>query len=233
MTTTAPATVRVLARAKLPTRHGVFDAVCFSGSDDVEHLALSIRTPLGGTSLNGSPLGEPSDGERPGDGPLDDDPPIVRVHSECLTGEALGSQRCDCGPQLDSALRLVAETGRGMVLYLRGHEGRGIGLAQKIRAYALQEAGLDTVEANLELGEPVDRRSYGPAAAYLRQIGVDSIRLLTNNPDKVAALRAAGVQVAEVLPMPAAPVPANEAYLATKTERMGHRGLRLGDEGLS
>ncbi|MFI5956026.1 GTP cyclohydrolase II [Cryptosporangium sp. NPDC051539] len=213
MTTTAPATVRVLARATLPTRHGVFDAVCFSGSDDVEHLALSMTTP---------PAGPPG-GE----------PPIVRVHSECLTGEALGSQRCDCGPQLDTALRMVAETGRGMVLYLRGHEGRGIGLAQKIRAYALQEAGLDTVEANLELGEPVDRRSYGPAAAYLRQIGVDSIRLLTNNPDKVAALRAAGVQVSEVLAMPAAAVPANEVYLTTKSERMGHRGLRPGDEALS
>lgn len=213
MTATAPATVRVLARAKLPTRHGVFDAVCFSGADDVEHLALSMRTPPAV-----APGGEP---------------PLIRVHSECLTGEALGSQRCDCGPQLDSALRLVAEDGRGMVLYLRGHEGRGIGLAQKIRAYALQETGLDTVDANLELGEPVDRRSYGPAAAYLRQIGVDQVRLLTNNPDKVAALRAAGVGIAEVLAMPAAALPANEAYLATKAQKMGHRGLRPGEGPLT
>ncbi|GAA3395233.1 GTP cyclohydrolase II [Cryptosporangium minutisporangium] len=216
MTTTAPATVRVLARAKLPTRHGVFDAVCFSGADDVEHLALSMRTPP--TEHSAPPGGEP---------------PLVRVHSECLTGEALGSQRCDCGDQLDTALRLVAEEGRGMVLYLRGQEGRGIGLAQKIRAYALQETGLDTVEANLELGEPVDRRSYGPAAAYLRQIGVEEIRLLTNNPDKVAALRAAGIRTAEVHAMPAATLPANEAYLTTKAERMGHQGLRPGEQPLN
>ena len=213
MTATAPATVRVLARAKLPTRHGVFDTVCFSGADDVEHLALSMRTPPA----------TPPGGE----------PPLIRVHSECLTGEALGSQRCDCGPQLDTALRLIAEEGRGMVLYLRGHEGRGIGLAQKIRAYALQEAGLDTVEANIELGEPVDRRSYGPAAAYLHQIGVEQVRLLTNNPDKVAALRAAGIGIADVHAMPASPLPANEAYLATKAQKMGHRGLRAGEDSLT
>jgi GTP cyclohydrolase II len=209
MTTTASSVVRVLARASLPTRHGVFDTVCFSGADDIEHLALSMRTP---------PAGPPG-GE----------PPLVRVHSECLTGEALGSQRCDCGDQLDTALRMIAEAGRGMVLYLRGQEGRGIGLAQKIRAYALQEAGLDTVEANLELGEPVDRRSYMPAAAYLRQIGIDQVRLLTNNPDKVSALAAAGIRCAEVLAMPAAALPANQAYLATKADRMGHQGLRRGE----
>jgi len=204
-------TVRTLAQASLPTRHGVFDATCFAAADDVEHLALSILAP---TEL-------PS-----GDGATAAPAPLVRIHSECLTGEALGSRRCDCGPQLDTALQLIADTGQGMVLYLRGHEGRGIGLAQKIRAYALQESGLDTVEANLALGEPIDSRDYTAATAYLRQQGIEEIRLLTNNPEKVAAVEAAGIRCVEVVPMPAVEWPANRTYLATKADRLGHHGLR-------
>ena len=202
----ARSSVRMLAQASLPTRHGVFDATCFAGPDDVEHLALSI----------GTPPAAPAQGE----------PPLVRIHSECLTGEALGSRRCDCGDQLDGALQLIADAGRGIVVYLRGHEGRGIGLAQKIRAYALQESGLDTVEANLALGEPIDGRDYSAATGYLREIGVGEVRLLTNNPEKVAALEAAGLRCAEVVPMPAVVWPANRTYLDTKADRLGHRGLR-------
>lgn len=203
--------VRTLAQASLPTRHGVFDATCFAGPDDVEHLALSIGTPTQSPPQDDAVIGEP---------------PLVRIHSECLTGEALGSRRCDCGDQLDGALSLIAEAGRGIVVYLRGHEGRGIGLAQKIRAYALQESGLDTVEANLALGEPIDGRDYGAATAFLWQIGVGEVRLLTNNPEKVAALEAAGLRCAEVVPMPAVIWPANRTYLDTKADRLGHRGLR-------
>jgi GTP cyclohydrolase II len=204
--------VRTLAQAKLPTSHGVFDAVCFAANDEVEHLALSVSmiAPAELPPQEGATAGEP---------------PLVRIHSECLTGEALGSRRCDCGPQLDTALQTIADHGHGMVLYLRGHEGRGIGLAQKIRAYALQEQGLDTVEANLALGEPVDRREYSAATSYLRQLGIEEIRLLTNNPEKVAAVEAAGIRCVEVVPMPAHQWPANKNYLATKAERLGHHGL--------
>jgi GTP cyclohydrolase II len=211
MTRSITRPVRMLAQASLPTRHGVFDTTCFAAGDDVEHLALSVGLPP--TVADGA-AGEP---------------PLVRIHSECLTGEALGSRRCDCGDQLDAALQMVTDAGRGVVIYLRGHEGRGIGLAQKIRAYALQESGLDTVEANLALGEPVDARDYSPATAYLRQIGVERVRLLTNNPEKVAALEAAGLRCAEVVAMPAVEWPANSVYLATKEERLGHRGLRKGE----
>ena len=123
--------------------------------------------------------------------------PVVRVHSECLTGDAFGSARCDCGPQLDAALELAAEQG-GAVVYLRGHEGRGIGLLAKVAAYALQDEGRDTVEANLDLGWPADRREYGAAAAILTDLGVQRVSLLTNNPAKVAGLRAHGIEVALV-----------------------------------
>ena len=149
------------------------------------------------------------------------DAPLVRVHSECLTGDAFGSLRCDCGPQLDGAIARVAREG-GVVVYLRGHEGRGIGLLGKIDAYALQDQGRDTIDANLELGWPVDRREYGAAAAILLELGVDRVRLMTNNPAKVAGLQSSGVAVIETQPLEVGRGPENEAYLRTKAERMGH-----------
>lgn len=147
--------------------------------------------------------------------------PIVRVHSECLTGDAFSSQRCDCGPQLDAALERVQAEG-GAVIYLTGHEGRGIGIVAKIQAYALQDKGLDTVDANVQLGLPVDRREYGAAAAILADLGLDSVRLLTNNPAKVEGLRASGVNVVERVAHHVGLHPENALYRATKVERMGH-----------
>ena len=143
------------------------------------------------------------------------------MHSECLTGDAFASQRCDCGPQLHEAMRLAAENG-GAVVYLRGHEGRGIGLLAKIAAYALQDEGRDTVEANIDLGWPADRREYGAAAAILADLGVTRVTLLTNNPAKVAGLRAHGIDVAEVRGLEVGRTPHNAAYLATKARAMGH-----------
>ena len=149
------------------------------------------------------------------------DAPIVRVHSECLTGDAFSSHRCDCGPQLDAALERVQREG-GAVVYLTGHEGRGIGIISKIQAYALQDAGRDTVDANVELGLPVDRREYGAAAAILEDLGLRRVRLLTNNPAKVEGLRASGIDVAERVPHHVGDHPENRAYRRTKVERMGH-----------
>jgi GTP cyclohydrolase II len=147
--------------------------------------------------------------------------PLVRLHSECLTGDVLGSLRCDCGEQLDAALELIAQAPAGVLLYLP-QEGRGIGLANKIRAYALQDQGLDTVDANLALGLPVDRRDYAAAAHVLRSLGLRQVRLLTNNPLKSAALERYGVQVAERVPLTVPPNPVNRHYLRTKADRMGH-----------
>jgi GTP cyclohydrolase II len=148
---------------------------------------------------------------------------LVRLHSECLTGDALGSLRCDCGVQLRTAMREVAAARSGVVIYATGQEGRGIGLLNKLRAYVLQDAGADTVEANVELGLPVDTRSYGSAAAVIRELGIASIRLLSNNPAKADGLRAAGVAVEELVPLPTAAHARNAAYLRTKRDRMGHR----------
>ena len=146
---------------------------------------------------------------------------LVRVHSECLTGEALGSLKCECGPQLDAALDTISADG-GVVLYLRGHEGRGIGLINKLRAYRLQEDGLDTLDANLALGLPADKRDYGAAAAMLRDLGLDRVRLLSNNPDKAEQLRKNGITVTEQVPLIVGVGAFNEQYLATKGARMGH-----------
>lgn len=191
--------VRRLATTRLPTRHGEFTAYGFrSLLDGSEHLALVH-------------------GEVAGTGPV-----LTRVHSECLTGDVLGSTRCDCGPQLDEALRRIVAEGRGVVVYLRGHEGRGIGLVDKLAAYALQDAGRDTVDANLDLGLPADARHYGEAAHILRDLGVPAVRLLTNNPDKEAALADAGIAVAERVRLTPRPTPDNLAYLRTKRDRMGH-----------
>jgi 3,4-dihydroxy 2-butanone 4-phosphate synthase/GTP cyclohydrolase II len=147
---------------------------------------------------------------------------LVRVHSECLTGDVFTSLRCDCGPQLQTALAKVAAEGAGVVVYLRGHEGRGIGLAHKIQAYALQEDGRDTVDANLELGLPVDSREYGIGAQILVDLGVTSMRLLTNNPSKRGGLEGFGLNIVERVPLETNPTAFNIDYLRTKRERMGH-----------
>jgi 3,4-dihydroxy 2-butanone 4-phosphate synthase/GTP cyclohydrolase II len=147
---------------------------------------------------------------------------LVRVHSECLTGDVFGSERCDCGPQLDAALDAVQGEGRGVVLYVRGHEGRGIGLLHKLQAYQLQDGGADTVDANLELGLPADSRDYGTGAQVLADLGIHSMRLLTNNPAKRAGLEGYGLAIVERVPLPISPTQHNLAYLRTKRDRMGH-----------
>lgn len=188
-----------VATAPVPTRWGTFHCHAFRAADGVEHLAF-------------------------GQGDLtNDEPVLVRVHSECLTGDVFGSRRCDCGPQLDAAMARIADAGRGVLVYLRGHEGRGIGIAAKIGAYSLQDRGLDTVDANLELGLPVDTRDYTVAATILHQLGVQQVRLVTNNPAKVDGLQAAGIDVVERVAVPAHVTPENERYLRTKRDRMGHR----------
>ncbi|MGC8465764.1 MAG: bifunctional 3,4-dihydroxy-2-butanone-4-phosphate synthase/GTP cyclohydrolase II [Acidimicrobiales bacterium] len=151
-----------------------------------------------------------------------DEPVLVRVHSECLTGDIFGSLRCDCGPQLDSALQMIAEAGSGVVVYLRGQEGRGIGLGHKLRAYSLQEHGLDTVDANLELGLPVDSREYGIGAQILEDLGVGVMKLLTNNPAKYGGLKGFGLDIVERVPLASKVNPENLTYLRTKRDRLGH-----------
>ena len=190
--------VRV-AEANIPTRHGDFRAVGFESIlDRTDHVAL-VRGDIG-------------DGANV----------LVRVHSECLTGDVFGSRRCDCGPQLDAALQAVAEEGRGVVLYMRGHEGRGIGLMHKLQAYQLQDAGSDTVDANLELGLPADARDYGIGAQILVDLGIHTMRLLTNNPAKRAGLEGYGLEIVERVTLPVHPTPENLRYLRTKRDRMGH-----------
>jgi 3,4-dihydroxy 2-butanone 4-phosphate synthase/GTP cyclohydrolase II len=147
---------------------------------------------------------------------------LTRVHSECLTGDVFGSRRCDCGPQLDEALEHIVTEGRGVVVYLRGHEGRGIGLVAKLQAYQLQDGGRDTVDANLDLGLPADARHYGAATQILRDLGIGSVRLLTNNPAKTTALDDYGVTVTERVPLTPRPNDHNIGYLLTKRDRMGH-----------
>jgi 3,4-dihydroxy 2-butanone 4-phosphate synthase/GTP cyclohydrolase II len=187
----------------LPTRFGSFRAIGYRSTvDGQEHVALVA--------------GDIGDGRDV----------LVRVHSECLTGDALGSVRCDCGPQLHTALRSIAHEGRGVVLYLRGHEGRGIGLLQKLHAYRLQDSGRDTVDANLDLGFPADAREYGTGAQILADLGVRTIRLLTNNPAKRAGLEGYGLQISERIPLVVGQTEHNEAYLRTKQERMGHEIAR-------
>jgi len=159
---------------------------------------------------------------------------LVRVHSECLTGDVFGSRRCDCGPQLDAAMAMVAREGRGVVLYMRGHEGRGIGLMHKLQAYQLQDAGADTVDANLELGLPADARDYGIGAQILVDLGVRSMRLLTNNPAKRVGLDGYGLNIIERVPLPVRANAENIRYLMTKRDRMGHdlTGLEDYDEAV-
>jgi 3,4-dihydroxy 2-butanone 4-phosphate synthase/GTP cyclohydrolase II len=165
-------------------------------------------------------LGEVGDGERI----------LVRVHSECLTGDVFGSMRCDCGDQLHGAIGQVGKEGRGVVLYIRGHEGRAIGLTHKLRAYRLQEQGRDTVEANVELGFEADPRNYGIGAQILVDLGVRSMRLLTNNPAKRAGLEGYGLSIVERVPLETRPTAMNIGYLRTKAEKLGHLFEHLEDE---
>ena len=195
--------VELVASSQMPTRFGDFRALAYRSTlDGSEHLALV--------------MGDVAEAGRTEAGAL------VRVHSECLTGDILGSQRCDCGGQLEQALRAVAAEGCGAVVYLRGHEGRGIGLAHKIRAYALQDDGLDTVDANTAQGFPVDSRSYGIGAQILGDLGMTRIRLITNNPAKFGGLEGYGLTVVGRVALPVVMTPHNVHYLRTKQERMGH-----------
>lgn len=190
-----------VATATVQTRWGEFACHAFRRPDGIEHLALALGDLAGSEFANG---------------------PLVRVHSECLTGDVFASARCDCGAQRDLAMERIAAEGRGVLVYLRGHEGRGIGLGEKIRAYALQEAGYDTVDANLALGHPADARDYSDAAEILRYVGATAVRLLTNNPAKTDALVEHGIVVVSQEPIVIEPTEANAAYLRTKRERMGH-----------
>ena len=183
----------------MPTAHGDFMAHVYESVVDGEQHLVLVR------------------------GTIEQDRPIlVRVHSECLTGDVFGSRRCDCGEQLDAALERIASEGSGVVVYLRGHEGRGIGLAHKLKAYALQERGLDTVEANLALGLPVDTRSYGVGEQILADLGVGRMRLMTNNPAKCAELDGRRLEMVERIPLVIRPVAENLRYLRTKQEKLGH-----------
>ncbi len=189
--------VSLRAEATVPTSHGVFRFLAYKDRvTGTDHVAVVS-------------------------GDLSDDAPLVRVHSECLTGEAFGSLKCECGPQLDAALDAIARDG-GVVIYMRGHEGRGIGLINKLRAYGLQERGLDTVDANLALGLPADARDYAAAAGILADLGIERVRLLTNNTDKVAQLRERGLDIVEQVPLIVGVGPNNHQYLETKRDRMGH-----------
>jgi 3,4-dihydroxy 2-butanone 4-phosphate synthase/GTP cyclohydrolase II len=191
--------VRRLGEGRIPTDRGDFTCVAFESIlDGQQHVAL-VRGDVAGT-----------------------DDVLVRVHSECLTGDVLGSRRCDCGSQLDTAIAAIADEGVGVVVYLRGHEGRGIGIGHKMQAYALQDAGLDTVDANLQLGLPVDSREYGVGAQILADLGVTTMRLMTNNTAKYAGLEGFGLQITSRVPIIVEPNPDNARYLTTKRDRMGH-----------
>lgn len=191
--------VRRVASAHLPTSIGEFEAIAYENTISGEHhLALVMGAPF-----------------------TPDEPTLVRVHSECLTGDALGSLRCDCGEQLRAAMRAIAQEGRGVLLYMR-QEGRGIGLLNKLRAYELQDQGLDTVEANERLGFPADLRDYGIGAQILYDLGVRRLRLLTNNPRKIVGLRGYGLEVVERVPLEIPPTETNRDYLRAKKEKLGH-----------
>jgi len=198
--------VRRVAEARIPTPWGDFTAYAYENLlNGDQHMAF----------VKGAVQGE--------------DNVLVRVHSECLTGDVFSSLKCDCGAQLDASMRRIADAGLGVVVYLRGHEGRGIGLAHKLRAYALQEEGFDTVDANIELGLPVDGREYGIGAQILVDLGITTMRCLTNNPAKYGGLEGFGLQMVERVPLETEPTPENIAYLRTKKDRMGHLMDGLGD----
>ncbi len=199
--------VERVVEARVPTDHGIFTAVGYrSLIDDRQHMALV--------------MGEIGDGEAV----------LTRVHSECLTGDVFGSLRCDCGQQLDEALNRVGEAGRGVVLYIRGHEGRGIGLLHKLAAYRLQDEGLDTVDANVNLGLPVDSRDYGVGAQILYDLGVRSMHLMTNNPTKRAGIEGYGLSILSQVPLSVEANDENRKYLQTKVSRLGHQFARDEEE---
>jgi 3,4-dihydroxy 2-butanone 4-phosphate synthase / GTP cyclohydrolase II len=194
------------AQTRLPNAFGLWQAYGYRHEiDGTEYVVLVLGDVADGTDV------------------------LTRLHSECLTGDVFGSLRCDCGAQLEAAMAAIAAEGRGVVLYLRGHEGRGVGLLSKLRAYALQDAGADTVDANLELGLPADAREYSAGAQMLADLGVRSIRLLTNNPAKVSGLTGCGVDVTARVPLTAAVTPYNLRYLTTKRDRLGHEIQNLND----
>jgi len=205
--------VRLVLKTKLPTRYGNFKLLVYEDQvENYHHLAMIKGQVRGAKNV------------------------LVRVHSQCLTGDILGSLRCDCGQQLAKALRMIDRTGRGVFLYMR-QEGRGIGLYNKLRAYRLQDRGLDTIEANLALGFRADERDYGIGAQILKDLGLTTIRLITNNPDKIAGLEGHGLRIVERIAIPVRCHPANEKYLRTKREKMGHLlpiiGCRPGGRGRS
>ncbi len=200
--------VRRVSEARIPTRYGDFSAYVYESLlDSVEHMAF----------VRGEVAGQPN--------------VLVRVHSECLTGDVFGSMRCDCGVQLDVALEQIAAAGQGVVVYLRGHEGRGIGLGHKMRAYNLQDQGRDTVEANVELGFAADSREYGIGSQILVDLGISTMRLMTNNPAKYGGLEGYGLEIVERVPLRTTPNDENIAYLRAKQAKLGHL-LELDDEGL-
>ena len=208
-----------ITNAKLPTRHGEFDIHIFENADGQEHVMLTVGLPLAKQTevLNQQDTASIEDSQTSKEALIT----LIRIHSECLTGDAFSSLKCDCGPQLNTAMQAIQETGCGAILYLR-QEGRGIGLTNKIRAYALQDQGHDTLDANLMLGLPADARVYDMCGPMLAHVGVDSVRLITNNPDKVAYLTEHGINVVERVPLLVGVNDMNAEYLATKRDRMGH-----------
>jgi len=226
-----------VARTTVPNQYGQWQAIGYLNSmDGTEHLALVLgdldSTEHGAPTVlarGDDPPNPPAVLARGDDHP---NPPavLVRMHSECLTGDVFGSQRCDCGTQLNAAMAAIAAEGRGIVLYLRGHEGRGIGLVSKLRAYQLQDGGADTVDANTELGFPVDAREYSTGAQMLADLGVSSLRLLTNNPDKIKGLADFGLVVTGTVSLPVSATPHNLRYLIAKRDRLGHL-IELSDRG--
>lgn len=191
--------VALVAKATIPTRYGTFMSYCYRvKATEAEHIAFVMGDVAGDSKV------------------------LIRLHSECVTGDVFGSYRCDCGEQLDLAMRHIADQGQGVLIYLRGHEGRGIGLANKIRAYALQEQGFDTVDANLQLGLPDDAREYDSAAAIVRALGITSVRLMSNNPSKFDTLLKHGIPVCERVALAVPMREENERYIKTKQARFGH-----------